>query len=971
MNNNELLNKIKENECYLIGQIPLSDREIKEIIDYAKSIINLNEKYLVIGPDLVLSTALVQVAINDYQDGKYWEILKDKLNIDDISPQRQGILGKIFIETIRKYKLFELEKNPNGTMRYVENIKAHAFVTNNYMEGYYDFLNDYYEKNLFRDITQGVEETLQDLSDYIKKTIKQNIDTIYSSDNNQTKKSYKLLKSTREVIAQSSGDILYQLFYPSLKIIDEKFYDGILPEDLDNRFSQIYIKWIEKEENQKKITSRNKSERKFHSYKPYLTINTSKYIRTPFTLVIPKRRYRKTECDGKVFAKITINGTSRQKELEVSTNMGTYISEELRYPIGYPFDEIKVEIASLDNNITIIPESRYVIFNSQNIRTSRLENGTNYLLVKKDINVDFSDKEKILINKEKFDEWIQYKLDIDENSICYVDSKPLTNIGEFSKEPIYDYKINFFNAYDEKKNKIIAARSHPIISFELDKSKIEGATIQINNKNYSVEKNSSIAIYESPINNSQIIVSADLNRILELKTGYYNVELNLAGESNKKIANYLLLCHVYFLFDKPRYIDEEIAKLTMKTEGLDLKIIDNECKLVYINDYRNNYYYEIDLDSNYKLINAKLNLSEKTFYIEVPIKMMLYGFSEKNLKYGKFDEIWYSKLEQLLYIKFPGAQKLGIYSNIDFNKIVWGEEIKENFYRINITSLISDIKSSDNQWNCLYIKYTDNRARWLEIFKVKKSIRISPYFEFEYYNNIPCFNVEFKEEEGVKIFYSIDEYISHKHIVVHEELKPGINYLPEIKREVYYNIIPTIEENDKFGLNRNVITLPRRKQGIISYVSDKNNYNYINIIGNKLLIEEIKFNDTLLEINKNFKYKIEVESIDDEKNFIGKLYEYEYYAKYNNLNDLSEKSKRYIGNVRIMDIKKLKENKIIFSLENYSKLDEEWYELYYNKKSNKIVENDNKILEVLTSNNVISLEKGITQYEAEIKHRRR
>ena len=64
MTNKDLLLKIKENECCLIGQIPLNEEEINSIMLYAKNIICLEDRYIVDGPDLILSTALVQVAIN-------------------------------------------------------------------------------------------------------------------------------------------------------------------------------------------------------------------------------------------------------------------------------------------------------------------------------------------------------------------------------------------------------------------------------------------------------------------------------------------------------------------------------------------------------------------------------------------------------------------------------------------------------------------------------------------------------------------------------------------------------------------------------------------------------------------------------------------------------------------------------------------------------------------------------------------
>jgi hypothetical protein len=39
-------------------------------------------------------------------------------------------------------------------VKYTENIKVHAFITNNYMNGYFDFAFSFYEKVLFRQINK-------------------------------------------------------------------------------------------------------------------------------------------------------------------------------------------------------------------------------------------------------------------------------------------------------------------------------------------------------------------------------------------------------------------------------------------------------------------------------------------------------------------------------------------------------------------------------------------------------------------------------------------------------------------------------------------------------------------------------------------------------------------------------------------------------------------------------------------------
>ena len=962
MTNKDLLLKIKENECCLIGQIPLNEEEINSIMLYAKNIIGLEDKYIVDGPDLILSTALVQVAINEYQDGKYWEYLKNKFNTANITMQKQLILGKIFIKTLREYKLFELNLNDNGTMRYVENIKAHAFVTNNYMEGFFDFLNDYYENNLFRNISDGVEDTLQDLSDYMKTTMKQSSDMIYSEDNGKTKKAYKLLKSTREVIAQCSGNILYKLFYPSLKIIDNRFYDGILPENTSDRFSKIFIEWDKKKNIKNNENSKKFIERRNYSHKPYLTLNLNKYVRNPFTLVIPKRRFRPSECNGKADLKLTINNMKRPiKHLEVNRIMGTYISEEFTCPITYPFDQIKVEIESLENFEIEISQCNFAIFNENCIRVNKFEKGINYLLVKPDVNVKFSD-EKVEIETEILEEWIQYKLNVLEDTICYINNKPITILGEFSKEPIFEKEISFFNIYDEENNKIIGARAHPLISFELDKNKIKGTTIQINEKNYSLfDKN--VILYDSVENKNKLIISVDLSKILPSINGYFRVDLNIPGENNKLITEYLLLKNVYFIFDKMRYINENEAKLTLKTDGIDIKILDDTCDIVYSNEYRNNYYYNVKLNSKYRFINAKMTIENKLFYINVPIRMMLYGFSESNLSYGDLSsKIWYSKLQPLIYVKLPGANKLGIYSNVDYNKIIWGNQIAEEMFIVNISVLIDDINASNKMFQYLYIKYVDSKERWMPLFVVEKSVQIKPYFELEFYNEIPCFNINFNEITNVKIFYSIKESDSNREIIHHRELKSGINYLPEIKRNVYYNIFPTIEEIDEFGLNKKEKFLPIKKyEGIISYVQVKDN-----ILHSKFFINNIIYNGSRIDINRLYKYKIEIQSKEKDY-YYGTIFEVEYFAKFNNIDYLIQKNQRTMGDIRIQIINQDKDDEINLTMENFSKMDNEWYEFYYNKESKRLIENDNSILDKITSNKVINLECSSTTYIIKVK----
>ena len=145
----------------------------------------------------MLSLALVQIAIYEYQEGNFWDRYCEKLNIEEMASSQKVIIGKIFLNTLREYNLFELNEDYSSGKRnqYVENIKANAFVTNNYMQDYYEFLNDFYDNSLLRDLSDNLEEKFQDLSDYIK-TIKNSDRETIEDEYKATTKSYKLLSSS-------------------------------------------------------------------------------------------------------------------------------------------------------------------------------------------------------------------------------------------------------------------------------------------------------------------------------------------------------------------------------------------------------------------------------------------------------------------------------------------------------------------------------------------------------------------------------------------------------------------------------------------------------------------------------------------------------------------------------------------------------------------------------------------------------
>lgn len=71
LDNNQIANILRENNFKLLGQIEISEKDYKELIEFVG--IKIKNMYMPTIPnaDLMLSLALVQVAVRRYQDGRF------------------------------------------------------------------------------------------------------------------------------------------------------------------------------------------------------------------------------------------------------------------------------------------------------------------------------------------------------------------------------------------------------------------------------------------------------------------------------------------------------------------------------------------------------------------------------------------------------------------------------------------------------------------------------------------------------------------------------------------------------------------------------------------------------------------------------------------------------------------------------------------------------------------------------------
>lgn len=159
-----LYNKIVREFPYikLLSEIDISDDEYKLLCVYFR------KKYLQIRRDIgksvvdvIFSVALVQIGIRNY-DGNFWKQIDNVLGIKVSLSQRTWIGGTL------SDTLIAFGKPLFGKQEYVTNILMHCFVTQSFLLRLYDYLFQYYNIDLQRDMAGMNESDLDFLCSSIK-----------------------------------------------------------------------------------------------------------------------------------------------------------------------------------------------------------------------------------------------------------------------------------------------------------------------------------------------------------------------------------------------------------------------------------------------------------------------------------------------------------------------------------------------------------------------------------------------------------------------------------------------------------------------------------------------------------------------------------------------------------------------------------------------------------------------------------
>ena len=814
---------LKDPDIRLLGQINISEEEYKELVAYTHDYVRSIVPRTITPVDIYLAAAMVQIAIRAYSDGNYWTCFKEEINLD-ISASRTTFVGQVFVATLKKYHMFHIEKEAGANNAYVENIKLHAIVPNNYLQGYFDFLYAFYDKNLFRQLPDSIDEDYFELSEFFSSTLKNTGDSfVLQNLDNKPAKTYRLLKATRVLFAQGDSATVSQELQRHLRILDNYYYDGLIQQNGD-RFADGFYRWVSTTQSiNPKKEGKGRGEAFYKRPYFYIDCNTE-----DVKLIIPKQKIRNEDYDNGAFVEIKSERFNQTIRLIPYRAFGVIVSEEahISVPAHILFEKTEITIRTISQRSFSIPKQDYRVFGDDHEETSTLHNGHNYLVVRK--NAEVRGTKYSYVNKS-YSEWDEYSYDdINDNSVIYINNTPLSTTGSFAAGADFTHVSTEFELYENEK-RIQAAYKHPTISFKLSKNALNGSVLLINGKRYPVK--SCATIVELPEENDIYGITIVLERIIDAADGLYIIYLDEPAKKPKEICTYVLLRSLRCRTERRRYVFADEAIITVSGN---YDIVPINCKGI-----ENGSYYLLPLSDGREYADFSLRIDEHDYTLRIPVMVFKYGFEGK-LQSSKLEYIWHADLKNDFMISMPGAtEATAFFESGDIKEEAKGTPLGNGFFRFDITSLVQAIRDHYYPYNYIKIKYTDNKPRTLTVYKVLTRLLVAHANVFFDKNGQVVVYVEY---EGPDNLLSLRFTASDtKEIVAERVVHNGINIFPELSGDILYTMHMLEVTPDPFGFAlEEEIDKPKKGIGAI-YLNDISNCT-IRLLGASWRGEELNFN---------------------------------------------------------------------------------------------------------------------------------
>ncbi len=317
----------------------------------------------------IIFISLVLIAMIHY-DGKYYENVRTTYK-DLYSRNSEQKIEGLIRTVLNRYR--SKEDAQSSRSRIINVVLSSAIVPSYYLRSFFEFIYDIYKLNFEYSLSNNLFEDFKFVYEGLRSNMISEGDDLQV---NVTRKSYKLIKSTKKLIAsQKHIDAVIKLSIIIANIIDKKIWDK------DIRIFNPYLKqgyegWIKtlKKDEKDSVRQRTKSEFRSHWESKYMLLQNNIYIVPPVHRVKSQYNYR----DIMVVVKNRDQVVYINKQLDIREIIGGYQVSINKIEISNPLGEIKYQLLAGNEVIYDSKDKlyrQYIVFGQEG---SEIQNNTDY-----------------------------------------------------------------------------------------------------------------------------------------------------------------------------------------------------------------------------------------------------------------------------------------------------------------------------------------------------------------------------------------------------------------------------------------------------------------------------------------------------------------------------------------------------------------------------------------------------------------
>jgi hypothetical protein len=720
----------------------------------------------------VVFLSLVIIGMLNY-DGNFYEYVNNTYSTiyEKYSPQKiQGLIRDV----LRKFTIVANVDNK----RTINNALHNALVPAPFLPAFFDFIYDIYKQNFEYELSENLDEDFRFVFDSLRNHMSEKTDEIKIS---VTKKTYKLIKSTKELINDEHfAEDIIKLSIIIVRIIDKYIWNNNV--EVNNAYiNQGFEEWIEKyaEENE---TRKKSSDNEIRSkWEPIFVLNNYN------VKLFPQIHAVKNEYDYRKIVIEVFNGKNKiyeENEPSIKEIIGGYKIYPKIIDIVQPLGQLSYRLVCGDQ---ILYDSKQSLFrevllfspDGKEIKNNSDYSGSVLICHSKAMPISFKAAE---IRKEYYDvSTLNVKVG---DSVLIGDE--IINFSTLLKpgiigEEYVDYSI----VSVENGKEIKVYKSVSSILFENIPKGDASYVININGDEYSLEHFN----YSETLRGNIYKYKIELE---DLKSRLYNIKI-----IEKSGGNYKTLYSFDFALDKKLNveqikIDDETYLVSVESSFIKKEV----CKEVKIKDYSEELFI--------------FALGRKEYKYIIPFAFEMYRITDGNW-HAFSDYLWIGDIKQQSILEVFGddADELIVYSD-DGRQIV--EPIRLSKKGVVSKVPIGFLMSFKEQYSYSMLVLLKKGKRAKEIFCFNKCVIDKEKLEIQYDQNSKELLVKtfyhgrgqvffaLSDEDGNDLFWS--EYLSNGEETVIKELESFNTYTITFKEKA--KGLALIKEKELLSIQKKV-----------------------------------------------------------------------------------------------------------------------------------------------------------------------